>query len=63
MSKCIHKDCANRVSGSHIACLWCWKSFPDEIKAGIQERIKGWKNMNAAREFAANFLKTRKKDA
>jgi len=54
--KCMDPECQVQVSGNHLMCLPHWKEIPESVQKDVCERIFGWKNIAAAREFLHNFI-------
>ena len=54
--KCMDPACQVQVSGNHLMCLPHWKEIPESIQKEVSERLSGWKNIGAAREFLSNFM-------
>lgn len=53
---CCFPDCETRVEGPHVACTKHWHSLPARVQVAVQTRIRGWRDMGAAREFVVSWL-------
>lgn len=58
MALCCFPDCREKVTTPHVTCGAHWRGLPPQVKAAAQERIRGWRKPEAAREFIAMWLKT-----
>jgi hypothetical protein len=48
--------CELQVSGNHLMCIEHWKVIPPRIQAAVQERLFGWKSIDAAKEYLSNYI-------
>jgi hypothetical protein len=53
---CRWPGCEIAVSGDHLCCVSHYRSLPGRIQAGIQERIRGWKDRAAAETFLSSYF-------
>lgn len=57
VSVCVYPDCHSKPNRGHVMCLAHWRSLPRDLQAAAQERIHGWHNLGAAREYLALSLR------
>ncbi len=60
-NKCVFPDCDATVKTPHVTCVAHWRSLPPRIQAAVQERIRGWKDTGAAREFVVLWHRNEKR--
>jgi hypothetical protein len=48
--------CNLEVTGNHLMCIAHWKVIPPCIQAAVQERLFGWKSIEAAKEYLSNYI-------
>lgn len=51
---CCFPGCKVPVKRPHIACVIHWHKLPAADRKVVQERIQGWKNIDAAIEWAVD---------
>lgn len=56
MQTCCFPNCQTTVEKNQATCLHHWYLLPPRVRGAVQERIRGWKNLGAAREFIVNWL-------
>jgi hypothetical protein len=61
MSKCSYPKCAQEVGAAHLCCVSHWNKLPPRIRAGCQERIRGWKSLAAAQDFLNSYFSQQRK--
>jgi hypothetical protein len=50
---CMH--CEADINPPHLLCVKCWFSLPPRVKAAVQERLRGWRAPDAAREIISSY--------
>ncbi len=53
--KCMAPGCHKRVEADHLCCLDHWWKLPPITQRGVSERLFGWMNAAAAREYLACY--------
>lgn len=59
--QCVHPECSRLITMPKILCGEHWNFAPPRIRAGIQERIHGWKKRGDAVEFYKSYLSNLKR--
>jgi len=58
MAICCFPNCNTAVTNPHVTCPHHWYSLPSRVQVAVQERIRGWKDAGAAREFILSWHRT-----
>jgi hypothetical protein len=58
MAKCV--ICTEQVPSGRVCCVSDWRGLPPRVQAAVQERLRGWKNEGAAREFVQMWHRNQK---
>lgn len=61
MNRCCFPKCDAEIEKGRVCCLAHWQSLPSRIKAGAQERLRGWKSPIDAREFIQGYIRAQKR--
>jgi hypothetical protein len=62
MEKCCVPECKRQISHPHILCRDHWLKLPSADQRVVSERLFGWKNSDAAAEWAISALKAAAKN-
>ena len=60
---CAKPGCEVAVSGLQLCCFAHWWEIPGEVRREIQVRLRGWKNLDAARERLAAHYRAKRSAA
>jgi hypothetical protein len=61
---CMKPGCETQVTPPHLLCVHCWHLLPKLAKTAVQERLRGWNDTAAAREYIAmHFRSTERQEA
>ena len=60
---CLFPGCSAQVARPHLLCVSHYRQLPPRIQAGVQERIRGWKDTGAAVDFLLTWLRVQKVSA
>jgi len=62
MPICCHPECSIPVNLRQVACLDHWRQVDKHTRCEVQHRLRGWKSIEAAREYLNAFFKRQLKE-
>lgn len=61
--KCMAPTCTKQVDEGRLTCRDCWSALPQTVQQRVCERLYGWKDFGAAREFLSRWYQEQKAQA
>ena len=55
---CMNPNCEAEIKPPHMLCVKHWASLPPRVKAAVSERLYGWKDNGAARDFLSTWFRS-----
>ncbi len=52
---CCFPNCTIAVDRHHVTCVHHWKALPPRVQSEVQWRLRGWKDIAAARAFIGSW--------
>lgn len=54
-TNCVAPGCRIGVEQPHLMCVTHWQSLPRHVRQEVQERLRGWRSIDAAKERIAAY--------